>query len=187
MGDVLNMRRRPAVASLTYVCRHSLLAGHLDHVGDQALLDRVVDLGKAHHRHVHSAPRHGSACDFRAFTRIWVVGIEMILGCGLTWSGTAHCGSGSDEERAVRSDERGAESLDCTLVLFTDLGELGEVLAEGAVVEGEVYHAIGLGSAAAQALHIFKVPSMHLGPGGDQRLSASLATSEAEYLIASVD
>src|ERR1035441_4117993 len=98
-----------AVASLTYVCRHSLLAGHLDRVGDQALLDRVVDLGKAHHRHVHSAPRHGSSCDFRAFTRIWVVGIEMILGCGLTWSSIAHSGSGSDEERAVRSDERGAE------------------------------------------------------------------------------
>ena len=32
--------------------------------------------------------------------------------------------------------------------------------------------------------HIFKVPSMHLGSGGDQRLSASLATSEAEYLPA---
>jgi hypothetical protein len=41
------------------------------------------------------------------------------------------------------------------------------------------------GSAAAQAFQIFKVPSMHLGSGGDQRLSASLATSEAEYLMAS--
>jgi hypothetical protein len=78
-------------------------------------------------------------------------------------------------------------NLDCALVLFTDLGELREVLAEGAVVEGEVNHAIGLGSAAAQAFQIFKVPSMHLGPGGDQRLSASLATSEAEYLISSVN
>ena len=111
----------------------------------------------------------------------------MILGCGLTWSSIAHSGSGSDEERAVRPDERGAESLDCALVLFTDLGELREVLAEGAVVEGEVNYAIGLGSAAAQAFHIFKVPSMHLGPGGDQRLSASHATSEAEYLMASVN
>jgi hypothetical protein len=111
----------------------------------------------------------------------------MILGCGLTRSSIAHSGSGSDEERAVRPDERGAESLDCALVLFTDFGEPREVLTEGAVVEGEVNHAIGLGSAAAQVFQIFKVPSMHLGPGGDQRLSASLATSEAEYLMASVD
>jgi hypothetical protein len=53
------------------------------------------------------------------------------------------------------------------LSFFTDLGELREVLAEGTVVEGEVNHAVGLGSAAAQAFHIFQVPSMHLGPGGD--------------------
>src|SRR6202041_1030291 len=137
MGNVLNMRRRPAGASLSNVRRHSFLAGQLDRVGDQALLDGVVDLGKAHHRHVHSAPGHGDSCDFRAFTRIWVVGIEMILDCGLTWSSIAHSGSGSDEERAVRPDERGAESLDCAFILFTDLAELREVLAEGAVVEGE--------------------------------------------------
>jgi hypothetical protein len=60
-------------------------------------------------------------------------------------------------------------------------------MAEGAVVKGEVNYAIGLGSAAAQAFQIFKVSSMHLGPGGDQRLSASLATSEAEYLMASIN
>jgi hypothetical protein len=63
-----------------------------------------------------------------------VVGIEMILGCGLPCNTIAHSGSGSDEERAVRSDERGAESLDCALVLFTDLRELREVLPKGAVV-----------------------------------------------------
>jgi hypothetical protein len=110
----------------------------------------------------------------------------MILGCRLTWNSIAHSGSGSDEERAVRPDERGAESLDCVLVLFTDRGELREVLAEGAVVEGEVNHAIGLGGAAAQAFHIFKVPAMHFGPEGEQRLSASVASSEAEHLMASV-
>jgi hypothetical protein len=59
-------------------------------------------------------------------------------------------------------------------------------LAESAVVEGKVNHAVGQGSAAAQAFHIFKVPPMHLGSGCDQRLSASLATSEAEYLMARV-
>ena len=41
-----------------------------------------------------------------------MVGIEMILGCGLTWGSIAHSGSGSDKERAVRPDERGAESLE---------------------------------------------------------------------------
>src|ERR1700722_8971857 len=120
-----------------------------------------------------------------------MVGIEMILGGELTRNSIAQSGSGSDEQRAVRSpvrfNERRAESLDGALVFFTDLGELREVLAEGAVVEGEVDHAIGLRSAAAQALHIFKVPSMHLGPGGDQRLSASLATSKAEDLMASIN
>ena len=78
-----------------------------------------------------------------------MVGIEMILGCGPTWSSITHSGSGSDEERAVRPDECGAESLDCALVLFADLGELREVLAEGAVVKGEVNQAIGLGPAPA--------------------------------------
>ena len=60
--------------------------------------------------------------------------IEMILGCGLTWSSVAHSGSGSDKERAVGPDQRGAESLDGALVLFTDLGELRVVLSEGSIV-----------------------------------------------------
>jgi len=47
---------------------------HLDRVGEEALLDRVVDLRKTHHRHVHTTLRHGSPGDFRRFTRIRVVG-----------------------------------------------------------------------------------------------------------------
>jgi hypothetical protein len=47
-----------------------------------------------------------------------------------------------------------------------------ERYGEGAVVEGEVNHAIGQGSAAALAFDIFEVPSMHLGSGGPSESTA---------------
>ena len=62
IGNIENMRRRPAIESLTYVRRDSLLTSQLDRVGDEALFDRVVDLRKAHHRHVHTTLRHRSSC-----------------------------------------------------------------------------------------------------------------------------
>src|SRR6202034_165735 len=46
MGDIENVRRRPTIDSLAYVRRDSLLASHLNRIGDEALLDRVVDLRK---------------------------------------------------------------------------------------------------------------------------------------------
>src|SRR5580700_9635709 len=49
MGNIENMRRRPAIESLANVRRGPVFTGHLDHVGDQALFDRVVDLRKTHH------------------------------------------------------------------------------------------------------------------------------------------
>jgi hypothetical protein len=76
--------------------------------------------------------------------------------------------------------EHGADGLDGALVQFASLRKPRPVVPEGGMDDG-----IRRGSAAAQAFQIFKVPSMHLGSGGDQRLSASLATSEAEYLMAS--
>ena len=106
------MRRRPAIESLANVCRGPLFTGHLDRVGDEALLDRVEDLRKTHHRHVHTTLRHGSPCYFRSFTRIRVVGIEMVFGCGLTWNSVPHSRSGGDHQGAVRSRERVSESFD---------------------------------------------------------------------------
>src|ERR1019366_9879119 len=52
MGNIENVRRRPAIESLANVRRGSLFTGHLDRVGDEALLDSVVDLRKTHHRDV---------------------------------------------------------------------------------------------------------------------------------------
>src|SRR5258708_39697142 len=49
MGNIENMRRRPAIESLANVRRSSLFTGQSDRVGDEALLDRVMDLRKTHH------------------------------------------------------------------------------------------------------------------------------------------
>src|SRR5882757_7367227 len=60
VGNIENMHRRPAIESLANVSRCSLFTGHLDRIGDEALLDRVVDLRKTHHRHVHTTLGYGS-------------------------------------------------------------------------------------------------------------------------------
>src|SRR5579862_514834 len=78
-SNIEDMRRRPAIESLANVRRGPLFTGHLDRVGDEALLDRVVDLRKTHHRHVYTALQHGSTGDFRQSARIRVVGIEMVF------------------------------------------------------------------------------------------------------------
>src|SRR5882672_3009632 len=79
-GNIENMRRRPAIESLANIGRGALFAGNLDRVGDEALLDRVVDLRKTHHRHVHTTGRLSRPGDFRRFTRIRVVEIKMAFG-----------------------------------------------------------------------------------------------------------
>src|SRR5260370_32089348 len=74
MGNIENMRRWPAIQSLANVCRGSLFTRRLDSVGDEALLDSVVDLRKTHHRHVPTTLRHGGPGPFRRSTPIRVVG-----------------------------------------------------------------------------------------------------------------
>src|ERR1700757_1344131 len=123
-SNIEDMRRRPAIESLANVRRGPFFTGHVDRVGDEALLDRIVDLRKTHHRHVHTTLQYSSASNFRQSARIRVVGIEMVLGCGLTWNGAPHSGSGGDHQGAVRSPERVAERFDGAPVLFTDLREL---------------------------------------------------------------
>jgi hypothetical protein len=117
-GNIENMRRRPAIESLADVRRDSLLTSHLDRVGDEALLDRVVDLRKTHHRHVHTTLRTAAPGDFRS-AGIRVVGIEVVFGRGLTWRSVPHSRSGGDDQGAVRAGKHVAESLDGALVLFT--------------------------------------------------------------------
>src|SRR5579872_267118 len=187
MGNIENMRRRPAIESLANIRRSSLFTGCVDRVGNEALLDRVVNLRKTHHRHVHTMLRHGSAGDFRHFTRIRVVGIEMVFGCGLTWNSVPHSGSGGDHDGSVRSPERISESFDGAPVLVTDLRELREIVSECAVIESAVNHPIRFGRPGAQAFQVFKIPSMHLGAGGNERPSTSVRPRQSKYLMARFD
>src|SRR5580692_2486797 len=136
MGNIENMRRRPAIESFADVCRGPLFTSHPDEGGDEALLDRVVNLRKTHYRYIHTALRHGSAGDFRQSTRMRVVGIEMVFGCGLTWNGGPQSRSRGDYQGVIRSGERVSKSFDRAPVLFTDLHELREIIsAECAVIE----------------------------------------------------
>lgn len=45
-----DVRRRPAISSFTDISRHAFLACHGDQISDKALLNRVMNLGKAHDR-----------------------------------------------------------------------------------------------------------------------------------------
>src|SRR5580700_1795733 len=141
-GNIENVRRRPAIESLANVRRGPLFTGHLDRVGDEALLDRVVDLRKTHHRHVHTTLQYSSASNFRQPARIRVVGIEVVFGCGLTWNSVSHSRSRGDHEGAVRSPERVSESFDGAPVLFTDIEEFRDVVSECAVIESTVNYPI---------------------------------------------
>ncbi len=96
---------------------------------------------------------------------------------GLTWRSAPHAGSGGDDQGAVRSGERGAESLDGAPVPLANLHELREV-----VVEGGVDHAVRLGRPAAQTLQVFQIPSMNLGPAASR-----IRPSQSEHLMAIVD
>src|SRR5260370_38315078 len=156
MGNIENMRRRPAIESLANVSRCSLFTGNLDRVGDEALLHGVVDLRKTHYRHVHTTLRYGSGGDFRQPARIRVVGIQIVLGCGLTRSSVPHSRSGGDHQWAVRSPERVSESFDVAPVLFTDLKELREVVsAECPVVERTLNHPFRSASSPPQPFRLF--------------------------------
>ena len=55
------------------------------------------------------------------------------------------------------------------------------------MVEGAVDHAVRLGRPAAQTLQVFKIPSMRLGAGGDERPGSRIRPRQSEYLMAGVD
>src|SRR5262249_50256954 len=138
------------------------------------LPNRVVDLRKTDDRYIHTTRGHGRRGNFRRFPRIRVAGIEMTLGCGLTWSSVAHSGSGGDHQGAVRSPQCIAERFDCASVLVTDLHELRELTSESAVIERAVNHPIRLGRPAAQTFGVVKISSVHLRSRGSERLGAGV-------------
>ena len=51
-GNVCDMRGRPAIQSLIHVCGGSRSARYTDEGCDEALFDRVVNLGEPHDRGV---------------------------------------------------------------------------------------------------------------------------------------
>src|SRR5579862_2939326 len=181
------MRRRPAIESLANVRRGPLFTGYLDRVGDEALLDRVVDLGKTHHRHVHTTLQYSSASDFRQPARIRVVGIEMVFCSGMTWNSVPHSRSGGDHQGTVRSSKRVSESFDGAPVLFTDLRELREVASECAVIESTVNYPIRLGCSAAQAFRVFKTSPIHLGSRGNERPGTGIGPRQSDHLMPRFD
>src|SRR5271154_5108053 len=64
MSSIEPMRRGPAVKAVADIRRDTFLTGHIDHAGDEALLDWVVDLRKPHHRNAHALRSHCSCCFF---------------------------------------------------------------------------------------------------------------------------
>src|SRR5579863_8823826 len=179
-SNIENMRRRPAIETLANVRRCPLFTGHPDQGGDETLLDSVVNLRKTHYRYIHTTLRHGSAGDFRQSTRMRVVAIEMVFGCGLTWNGGPQSRSRGDYQGASRSRERVSKSFDRAPVLFTDLHELREVVsAECAVIESTVNHPFRLGCSAAQTFGVFQTSAMHPGSCGDKRFGAGIGPCQS--------
>ena len=56
-GDIRDMRRCPAVAPFSHIGGDALLAGNRDRRSDEALFDRVVNLGKTHDRSANALQR----------------------------------------------------------------------------------------------------------------------------------
>ncbi len=54
-------------------------------------------------------------------------------------------------------------------------------------LKARVNHAIRHGCSTAQAFQVFKIASMHLGTGSDERLGARIRASKTEHLMARVD
>jgi hypothetical protein len=71
---------RPTVASGTHISRNTRLASQGNEICDQALLDRIMDLRKANHPHVHTAGQRRCRGYFRRCSGMRVIWIEVIFG-----------------------------------------------------------------------------------------------------------
>jgi hypothetical protein len=69
MGGVEAVSRGPAVESIADVRRNAFFAGETDRITNQALLDRVMDLGKSDGGHADASSRDRGACLLRGSTR----------------------------------------------------------------------------------------------------------------------
>ncbi len=93
--------------------------------------------------------------------------------------------AGGDEEGAVGAGERLAERVDGTPVRF---GGVLEAAAERDVVlEGEVDHAVGVGSRAAQRVEIVERAAAYLGAGFGEGVSRGVRAGEPDDLVAGAD
>lgn len=99
MGNIENMSRGPAVVSITHIRRDSLFTSQLDRVGDEALLEGVVNLGKAHHRYLNAARDLCQTCLFGDARHRWVEKDLHVFGRETPWGKRPD--SGADNQGAV--------------------------------------------------------------------------------------
>src|SRR5258708_33765648 len=73
IGNIANMRRCPAVRSITNIGGRTFLTRCRDGKGDESLLAGIVNLWQAHHRNANALRPLGKSCLFRN-SRKWKVG-----------------------------------------------------------------------------------------------------------------
>src|SRR5260221_14275788 len=73
IGNIANMRRCPAVRSITNIGGRTFLTRCRDGKGDESLLAGIVNLWQAHHRRAKALRQLGKGCFFRN-SREWKVG-----------------------------------------------------------------------------------------------------------------
>jgi hypothetical protein len=181
-SGVQPVHRGPAVESFTDIRRNTLLASQCNQVGDETLLEWVVNLRKPHYYDVYTTRQHRSSRQFRCCAGMGMVGVEDFFSSWLTWHGIADSRPGGDDQGTIRTGKRRAERRDREFVYLADLFESGEV-----VYETGMDYSIRLSGPAAQALEVFKIASMHLGAGRGQRSCACVGPGKTEYLMARVD
>ena len=102
--DVDNIRRRPAIESVSDIGAHALFAKDCDRRGDETLRHRVVNLRKTHHRHIDPVrgDSGGRLLRRRAGMRVGTDGRVVFPG-RLTGHGVGDRGPGGHDQRAGRS------------------------------------------------------------------------------------
>ena len=64
-GGIEQVHRGPAIESFADIRRNALLASDRDRVGDEPMLESVVNLRKTHHQNTHATRRDRGGCLFR--------------------------------------------------------------------------------------------------------------------------
>ena len=162
-GRVEQVDRGPAVEPVARVGGDALGAGQGDQVRDEALLDRVMDLGQAHHLHVAPPLREGGTRQFRRLPRQGVIDIDVPFGRGPARPGRPQRGARRDDQGPVGPGERAAQGLDGEPVLLAIGHEVREVM-----VERGVDHAVRPRRPRAQTPRVFETPPVHLDARGLQ-------------------